>query len=230
MPPRSDGVWIRPIDVRWHSDEVWALFGYQRCFTDCSMVGGVNVVNVVDGTRRELSQCGFRPSCIDWLPNDVDVSRLPIAQNQSVLPAPISYDFAVETDLLVDRSELNPLETCDPLTDKKVHILDPKTQQTIFILPINPVPNCTDGWNPHPTNFALSHDGKIFAWRNTLFDAHTGAMLAFVNANGWELAFSADDTQLSMRSVNARMVWDVQELLGTGKRMKLLAEYFQRSK
>lgn len=75
LPQRSDAAAPTPIDVRWHPSEAWALFGYQRCFTDCWSVGGVNVFHAADGTTRELSQCGFRPACVDWLPAQVDVTQ-----------------------------------------------------------------------------------------------------------------------------------------------------------
>ncbi len=76
IPPHSDAAG-RVLDAKWHPREQWVILGYERCFADCTIIGGATVMSMDGSTVRELGECGFSDSCIGWLPDYVDLSVLP---------------------------------------------------------------------------------------------------------------------------------------------------------
>ncbi|MCI0713626.1 MAG: hypothetical protein L0154_25945 [Chloroflexi bacterium] len=85
----------------WDDDGQWFLVGQESCVA--GGCGGspnwINVVSIDGSVNRELTYCGDRNACVNWLPERVDVSKLPQGQPESVLPEP------PEPLLVVERGE-----------------------------------------------------------------------------------------------------------------------------
>jgi hypothetical protein len=64
-------------NVRWSADERWVLLNSLP--SGGGYVTVTYVYNLLTGELRELTQCGNDASCAGWLPENVDVSRIPLA-------------------------------------------------------------------------------------------------------------------------------------------------------
>jgi hypothetical protein len=207
-----------PMAARWHPSEQWVLLGYNMRATESLAVGYVSVMGLDGSVVRELSSCGFDPGCVNCLPEYVNVDDLPAGASESVLPAPISYDYNVEFEGGPDGQESYAL-ACD-MTNNTMSLVQDGAGQPAFVLHSDtPCPTADTSWT---FPFALSPSGDIYAANEGyglnehtgLYDATTGERLVVLNTLGWELSFSDDGSRLMMRSQNARITWDVEELLG----------------
>jgi hypothetical protein len=221
LPIHSDGVGKAPIAARWHPSEKWVLLGYNQCVTESTCIGGVSILGINSLINRELGSCGFGVGCVDWLPEQVDIRKLPPGSPESVQPAPIRYDYFNDT---VD-PEFSPgtdepyVLACDVTNNTYSLVQDKTTRATVFVLKNAAECPSSDMVGIFP--FALSPDGRWYAAdtgiglneRTALFDAATGERLATLNVDGWELAFSPDGKRLTTRTTNARLIWDVEQVL-----------------
>src|SRR5690606_11455079 len=89
---------VHPMAANWHPSEEWVLLGSNWWETESREIGYATVMSLDSQVKREISSCGFFPACVDWLPERVDIDRLPPGASQSVLPAPVRYDYDVEFD------------------------------------------------------------------------------------------------------------------------------------
>lgn len=212
-----------PMEARWHPSEAWVLLGFNAGETS-SYVGYVTVMSL-DGTiHRELSSCGFHPTCVNWLPDTVNIEQLPPGREGSMLPVPIHYDYDVALEY--GPGDREPyLLVCDETTNLFNLVQDVATGEVVFTLEEERPCFHPEAVQHFP--FALSPNGMIYAANagatsrdyTALYNAATGDLLAVVPVLGWELSFSADGLLLMMRSKNARITWDVQALLRSAERL-----------
>ncbi|MFN8374727.1 MAG: hypothetical protein U0694_17830 [Anaerolineae bacterium] len=215
IPPHSDAVTPSyPLDAHWHPSEEWVLFGYNRNYMDSLRFGGASVMSLDGQVYRELGSCGFSSACVDWLPAQVDPSWLPAGEPQSVLLAPISYEYTVVFGDAFRDGDAYILD-CDESGVNLPHVNDAESGATVFVLPSNDA--CIETYNDdRPFPFIISPDGTYYvavadAYLGTMgiYDVQTGERLFALNTYGFNLHFSADGTQLIMRSRNAVVTWDV---------------------
>ena len=208
-----------PMEARWHPSEEWVLLGSNWRETESRQAGYVTIMSL-DGTIiRELSACGFSTTCINWLPDTVDIDDLPESSEESALLMPIRVENDIEFEGGPNR-ESGQLLVCDKSTNLWNLVQNAVTSEAIFIVNSDTqCPDDTDVFKVFP--FALHPDGTIYAANEgvalsaytALYDAHTGEQLVVLPTFGWELAFSDEGTELTMRTQNARMVWDIDKLL-----------------
>lgn len=207
-----------PMEARWHPSESWVLLGSNWRETESLQVGYVTVMSLDSGEQRELSSCGFDPTCVNWLPEFVDVDELPMGVPESMLPAPIHYDYDIEFDPGPDLNDSFVL-VCDETATTWNQVQDTGMSAIVFTLhDETPCPRA-DARLHFP--FALSPDQDIYAANKgygmaaytALYDATSGQRLVVLPTLAWDFSFSDDASQLLMRSQNARMMWDVQMLL-----------------
>lgn len=211
-----------PMGARWHPSEDWVLFVFNSREAPSPQEGYVTVMSLDGAVQREIAFCGFHTTCVNWLPDHIDLEQLPLGRPESMLPAPIHYDYDIALEYFPGEREPHLL-VCDEATNLFNLVQDVATGEIVFTL---------DGENPcfrpdvtEHFPFALSSDGTIYA-RNArssppytaLYDVATGDLLAALPVHGWELSFSTDGSLLMMRSKNARITWDVQALLRSGER------------
>lgn len=209
-----------PMEARWHSSESWVLLGSNWRETEYLQTGYVSVMSLDGHITRELSSCGFAPACVGWLPAYVNVEDLPSGASESVLPAPIRYDYDVTFEPGPAASKSQVLICDDTATTWNI-VQDAVTAEVVFMLhDESPCPQA-DVYLVFP--FALSPDGNIYAANfgytlnahTALYDAETGEPLVILPTLGWNLSFSEDGSLLTMRHQNARTTWDVEALLST---------------
>lgn len=208
---------VPPMEAHWHPSESWVLLGSNWRETESRQVGYVTVMSLPGGVQRELSSCGFDQGCVNWLPQYVNIDEMPPGAQESVLPAPVSYDYDVEFEAGPGALEKYVL-VCDETINILNMVQDIVTSEVVFVL--EDAPPCPAAGDTRLFPFALGPNGNTYA-ANTgyglasytaIYDAATGEPLIILPTVGWEMSFSGDDLLL-MRSQNARMRWDVQELL-----------------
>ena len=222
-PPRNNSAVGGDVSVVLLSIENWFLVGYEFCVSGCGgITERVNVYNPLIGHNREISSCGSHFSCVNWLPDRVNVNDLPTGQDYSVLPAPDvlnfdnnEYDFGLATFTLLVTHEI----TCESGQDP-AQVKDLETGDIVFTLPNRQ--HCGEPENgvipPLLVIFAVSPDHQYYAITNNseftaLYHADTGNLIARFNFYGIRLAFSEDSTQLITSGRFAEATWDIQRLI-----------------
>ena len=62
-------------DAKWNDTSDWVLLGFRLSTGDAAATS----IMRSDGTAfRQLNVCGFGPSCVGWLPDNVDVENIPL--------------------------------------------------------------------------------------------------------------------------------------------------------
>lgn len=207
-----------PMEARWHPSEAWVLLGSNWRETESFQTGYASVMSLDGQVIRELSACGFAPACVGWLPEVVDVGDLPPGTAQSVLPAPVHYDYDVAFEPGPVANEPYVL-VCDETAGTWNMIQATATSEIVFAL--NDETPCPRSGGTRVFPFALSPDGNIYAANagygleayTALYDVAIGEPLVILPTLGWNLSFSADGSQLMMRHQNARTTWDIEALL-----------------
>lgn len=213
LPRHSDATSRVVLDVKWHPSEEWAILGYDRCITDCTAIGGTSVMNLDGRVVRELASCGFEDACIGWLPDTVNLDALPPGQPDSVLLAPLIFDFDVSDGFVVEQPYA---KTCN---EEETIIEDRETAEVRFTFPGSS--GCSGTSSEREEDifypFALSPDSRLYAapaeGKTGLYDATTGKLVALVDEIPIALAFNEDGTVLEVRSYQALTTWDVQEAI-----------------
>jgi len=211
-----------PVGVFWHSSREWLFIGHEYCRADCAgAVGAVSIVNRIDGSVREISNCGGVIACVGWLPETVNIDMLPSGRSQSVLPAPFSIHYVdlSQNGNPYGGSLLNEypyrLECGMGLYERSL-VVDATTNILIFTLP-DPEPCGTDR-DPEDIVFALSPDSTYYALTDrtrltSLYRAADGQRIARLNFFGEQLEFSADSQFLTTTSASATAVWNIETLV-----------------
>lgn len=178
----------------------------------------LGVYNMSTGAWRELGGCYFAPSCVGWLPAQVDVARLPQGAAQSVLLAPVDYNYEVEMRLSTPNLEGNAALICADSPTSHYTLIDNVTGASIFTFSLTqPCP--TDYEYRAPQTTAVSPDGTLIAMVSTsggfveVWEITRSRLVARLNTFGYELSFSADGDSLYTRSTNAILTWRVDDLL-----------------
>jgi hypothetical protein len=63
------------VEAQWGVSGDWVILGYSL---DSGGAWGAGIMRSDGSDYRQLSDCGFGPSCIGWLPENVDVERIPL--------------------------------------------------------------------------------------------------------------------------------------------------------
>ncbi|MBW4438857.1 MAG: hypothetical protein KME04_17100 [Pleurocapsa minor GSE-CHR-MK-17-07R] len=64
------------VEAKWDASGDWVILGYS---IDTGNAWGSGIMRSDGSDYRQLSDCGFSPSCIGWLPENVDVDSIPLA-------------------------------------------------------------------------------------------------------------------------------------------------------
>ncbi len=198
---------------RWHSDSNWLITADTRCASDCWYTPDLLGVVSADGAVwRELVNCDAGNLCGDWLPDQVDVAKLPPGSAQSVIPAPVAVDYNVE--FAWGKPETSPYYmTCLVPGGYTILLRNSATDEIVFVL--NNEHPCQE-WLILSTEADFSPDGRLLLlfWNDaTLWDIQENKPLLRLNCACFSGAFSEDGSQLFTRTSRAMLTWDVAELL-----------------
>lgn len=230
LPHNSSAAVGIVVSWQWDVASEWLLVGYEFCFAGCANVTGrVNIYHPESEHTREISDCGGHPTCVGWLPDRVDTTKLPPGSLTSVLPTPDSVDYDngyLEWGYSVGITEANFTHRlgCDNEDTWLLNqVKDAETGELDFVLPGQPRCDNYDRLDEDyyftniPIIFALSPDENYYAITEergytSLYDAQTGEHIATLNIFGIKLAFSEDSRYLITTGRYLEATWDIAEL------------------
>jgi hypothetical protein len=177
---------------------------------------------------RELGGCSWRhPPCIDWLPEQVDVTELPSGAPTPVQLDPSTIDYAVIDMPLSVLPTVPTRLRCGP--QFTADIVDHQTNETLYTLkgircPYAPDTSFADEGLPIVIAYQATHD--LLA---TFYDYHTSSVTLWtrrngfyerilrLNTEGYALEFTADGDYLRAGNVNAWKVFSVADILAVAE-------------
>jgi hypothetical protein len=234
FPGNSSAAVPESVGSYWHPDSEWVFLGYEWCFAGCGLVvGRVNIFNPASGHVREIADCHSHPTCVNWLPEQVNIEELPPGRSTSLLPEPESIDyrtgFAAENDgltfILEDVATHVLMCNLESQPRSMTLVQNETTGEIDFILPSGEACNFIQEGEAYVPEmraifFALSPDNRYYAITNqignteytSLFDAQTGELIATLNIYGIRLEFSDDSVTLITWGRYAIATWDILDM------------------
>jgi WD40 repeat protein len=209
LPVHSARVY-RIVAYNWHPDAAWLVTVDHLCIAgDCPAILRYGVTNSQGSYWRELGDAD-----VNWLPGQVDVSKLAPGTPESVLLAPEIIDRSVEFSYGSEDQTLQAV--CDDPDETEMHIQNRETGDILYTLHDDQTCRASGG----TVQIGVSPDGNLLAVGSpsiasfaTLWDINTGKLLARFNCTCFEMHFSDDSKQLFTRASSAMLVWDVEKVL-----------------
>lgn len=212
-------------EYRWSSDESYiiTLSGTIRAGGGC----GSALIGITDEQGvlwREVGSCMWRPICVDWLPEQVDLSALPAGNPTSIHidPVEIVYVDEEERRLTIADDEVNFYLYCKD--EQTVNIVDADTRQLEFALteiecPYRQVDSFASEGLPimvaeHPDGDLLAtyydySEQYVTIWK---YRGNAYYPVLRLDTYGYQLEFSDDGQYLRAQNIWGKKVYSVSGL------------------
>jgi hypothetical protein len=221
LPPHTEQN-IPNKTLKWDRTEKWLIRAVSPC-----VAGGCEgpyarfgVSDIAGTVWRQLGGCEFNSTCIDWLPAQVDVGKMPPGKPLSVLLAPLKITFfRSDEDMYLASVLENATSTCFKDSPWRVIQLREANTRLYYLYQKTP---CMAVGIPDNVAVAISPDNQLLVMAGvgratTIWEISSGTLLTTLNTDGFRLSFSPDGRWLYTQDYGAMLVWDVSRILAQSK-------------
>ncbi|HEX2907486.1 MAG TPA: hypothetical protein VHO69_11530 [Phototrophicaceae bacterium] len=201
----------------WHPSEKWIFRG-----DSVLLAGGhspyrrLGITNLYGTLWRQLGGCYFNATCLGWLPEQVDIQRLPPSAPESVLFAPLEIYVLDTMREYTSRPIPNATLRCD--ADNNWLLIQDHGDGHKPGSPLQLNRECADPGKEERVVVAIHPDHSILVmcWGYSfasVWELASGRLLTTLNTGGLKMFFNADGSRLYTYEMGGILVWDVDKIL-----------------